>query len=189
VKIGTDADAERVEVSKPRSGTIGELLGLETPGPVALHTPRYELERRVYELKNVRLACFKHEGGTHGDRDYHLVLQDLAHEATVPEDDPKCARLNPKDFDISGLMTMIAEIPDPECLSENNPWQASIEQARSSFDAKYSPTTKPQRVDDIVSVRGVAFFDVLHGQLGVAENGIELHPIMSICFGRSCALP
>jgi hypothetical protein len=26
--------------------------------------------------------------------------------------------------------------------------------------------------------RGVAFFDFLHGQTGVAPNGIELHPIL-----------
>jgi hypothetical protein len=29
---------------------------------------------------------------------------------------------------------------------------------------------------------GVAFFDVVHGQEGVAPNGIELHPILMIDF-------
>jgi hypothetical protein len=27
-------------------------------------------------------------------------------------------------------------------------------------------------------VTGVAFFDYLHGQTGVAPNGIELHPVL-----------
>jgi hypothetical protein len=27
-------------------------------------------------------------------------------------------------------------------------------------------------------VSGVAFFDFLHGQTGVARNGIELHPVL-----------
>jgi hypothetical protein len=27
-------------------------------------------------------------------------------------------------------------------------------------------------------VTGVAFFDFLHGQTGVAPNGIELHPVL-----------
>jgi len=33
-----------------------------------------------------------------------------------------------------------------------------------------------------LTVTGVAFFDVLHGQEGVAPNGIELHPILMIDF-------
>jgi hypothetical protein len=33
-----------------------------------------------------------------------------------------------------------------------------------------------------VTVTGVAFFDTLHGQEGVAPNGIELHPILVITF-------
>jgi len=33
-------------------------------------------------------------------------------------------------------------------------------------------------------VTGVAFFDFLHGQTGVAPNGIELHPILGFrCLG------
>jgi hypothetical protein len=39
----------------------------------------------------------------------------------------------------------------------------------------------PQRRKDLLAssrVTGVAFFDFLHGQTGVAPNGIELHPIL-----------
>jgi hypothetical protein len=35
-----------------------------------------------------------------------------------------------------------------------------------------------------VTVTGVAFFDILHGQEGVASNGVELHPILAIEFRR-----
>ena len=28
------------------------------------------------------------------------------------------------------------------------------------------------------TIRGVGFFDFLHGQTGVAPNGIELHPVL-----------
>ncbi len=31
-----------------------------------------------------------------------------------------------------------------------------------------------------VEVTGVGFFDFLHGQTGVAPNGIELHPMLAI---------
>jgi hypothetical protein len=37
-------------------------------------------------------------------------------------------------------------------------------------------------------VRGVGFFDRIHGQTGIAPNGIELHPILGICFGQNCSL-
>jgi hypothetical protein len=28
------------------------------------------------------------------------------------------------------------------------------------------------------TIRGIGFFDFLHGQTGVAPNGIELHPVL-----------
>jgi hypothetical protein len=31
-------------------------------------------------------------------------------------------------------------------------------------------------------VTGVGFFDRIHGQTGVAPNGIELHPVLDIQF-------
>ena len=34
-----------------------------------------------------------------------------------------------------------------------------------------------------VTVTGVAFFDRLHNQTGVAKNGIELHPVLSFTPG------
>jgi hypothetical protein len=36
------------------------------------------------------------------------------------------------------------------------------------------------RVCGRARVTGVAFFDFLHGQTGVAPNGIELHPVLSV---------
>jgi hypothetical protein len=30
------------------------------------------------------------------------------------------------------------------------------------------------------TIRGVGFFDFLHGQTGVAPNGIELHPVLRV---------
>ena len=33
-----------------------------------------------------------------------------------------------------------------------------------------------------VQVTGVGFFDILHGQTGVAPNGIELHSVLDVQF-------
>jgi hypothetical protein len=38
-------------------------------------------------------------------------------------------------------------------------------------------------VNQPVQITGVGFFDFIHGQTGVAPNGIELHPVLSISFG------
>ena len=34
----------------------------------------------------------------------------------------------------------------------------------------------------LVRITGVGFFDYLHGQRGVAPNGIELHPVLDVEF-------
>jgi hypothetical protein len=31
-------------------------------------------------------------------------------------------------------------------------------------------------------------FDSLHGQPGAAPNGVEIHPVLAVCFGKGCAL-
>lgn len=78
-------------------------------------------------------------------------------------------------------VTMIAEIPAPSCTT-SSVWACFISRARAEFEAqnlaKYPGLT--------VTVRGVGFFDFLHGQTGVAPNGIELHPVLQICFGQGC---
>jgi hypothetical protein len=37
------------------------------------------------------------------------------------------------------------------------------------------------------TVTGVGFFDIIHGQTGVAPNGIELHPVLR--FSNSTCQP
>jgi hypothetical protein len=69
--------------------------------------------------------------------------------------------------------TMIAEIPDPAAIAGPSPWLAQITAARTQFDA-WPRLGKP------CVVTGVLFYDRIHGQDGVAPNGIELHPVLSI---------
>jgi hypothetical protein len=69
--------------------------------------------------------------------------------------------------------TMIGEIPDPQFVGPTSPWLSEITTARTQFD------TWP-RLNKPCIVTGVCFFDHLHGQTGVAPNGVELHPILSI---------
>ena len=38
---------------------------------------------------------------------------------------------------------------------------------------------KPVTLSGTVTLTGVGYFDPIHGQSGVAPNGIELHPVLS----------
>ncbi|HEY6406677.1 MAG TPA: hypothetical protein VIY29_04325 [Ktedonobacteraceae bacterium] len=79
--------------------------------------------------------------------------------------------------------TMIAEIADPTCVGSSSPLLPSIQKARSEFDAQYTATSSFQTANVPVTVTGVGFFDFLHGQTGVAPNGIELHAVLDVQFG------
>lgn len=67
--------------------------------------------------------------------------------------------------------TMIGEIPDSTC-AEGSRYAARFAEARRQLRAI------PRGA--IIEFTGVGFFDFLHGQRGVAPNGFELHPILSI---------
>jgi hypothetical protein len=89
------------------------------------------------------------------DSDVHLVLSD-------------------------GSNTMIAEIPSPACVGPSSPFLPSITATRQAFDARYPPTGTLTKVGKPITVTGVGFFDRIHGQAGVAPNGIELHPVLAV---------
>jgi hypothetical protein len=98
------------------------------------------------------------------DSDYHLIIQD------------------------GSGSTMITEIPDPACAS-GSLFLASIQSARGEFDAKFTATGSFKATSVPVRVRGIGFFDFLHGQTGVAPNGIELHPVLDIQFSPPPMVP
>lgn len=83
--------------------------------------------------------------------------------------------------DAKGL-TMIFEMPAAKCLG-NSPNRARMAAVRATWDAKYPSTATYRTVRQAVTVTGVAFFDRIHGQRGVAPNGVELHPLLSLTFG------
>jgi hypothetical protein len=189
IKIGIDDKAGQVNLVDMHPHSISDLRSESVPGQLGACTPRFAgLEEEIVELRNVRLVCLKHEAGSTGDKDYHLVLEDPSDPETSVSSDPTCQLLNPRAHDISSYETVIAEIPDPSCLDPSNSWQALIRDARSVFDSSFSPGQSPKRVSQLVSLRGVRFFDVVHGQLGVAPNGIEIHPVLSFCVGQDCVL-
>jgi len=171
IKTIFDNDAGRINFT-PRSTTISELVAL--PAPSQLGPERSAAEKQVYSVEAVLLG-WKVEGGAHGDRDFHLVLGD------------------PNDLS----RTMIAEVPSPECEGACSSSQAQrYMEVRRVLEARLEePQAHFRRFMPawVVRVEGAGFFDVFHGQIGVAENCMELHPLLKVEFvrqlGPEAALP
>ena len=104
------------------------------------------------EFNTYSVKCRIQEYKLSDDGDLHLVLQDVLH----PE------------------KTMIAEIPDMYCESvQKSSHLNEFISARKFLQDSEIDTS-------VYVVTGVAFYDKMHGQLGIAPNGIEIHPVLSI---------
>lgn len=156
VKTATDPAAGQINLT-PVVTTIAALDAL----PVQSNADGSRVagpEETVYQITGT-LTGVKQEA----DSDFHLVMTD-------------------------GPATMIVEIPDapactqPPATSGVSVLEQQIEQARTAFIQEFGqPTTTGfTTIGHQVTVTGVGFYDRLHGQTGVAPNGFELHPVLSI---------
>jgi hypothetical protein len=157
VKTLSDKREELVSYA-PHDTSIGRLRNKAAPD-IGKNTPRIEgVETTTYRMR-ARLLKFKFED----DRDIHLVVG-------VPSSPKK---------------TMIVEFPDPTCPgAKDSPKKARMASARSalinSCGKPPSASSKFRDLKGTATVTGVGFFDIIHGQTGVAPNGIELHPVLRI---------
>lgn len=156
VKVGQDQGASSVPLTR-KATTIASLSALAPPSPLPPDDRVPSTESTVFKV-SATLTGFKREA----DSDYHLVIQD------------------------AGGATLIIEIPDPACMA-GSPWQDSVKGVRAAFDTQFGTVTgKMKHVSVPVTVVGVGFFDFIHGQTGAAPNGIELHPVLAMCFTAGC---
>jgi len=160
VKTLSDLDRERVQL-RPVDVTVEALVGRQRPAGLSVTRRAAPTETTVYRVEARLLSMF-----SEADGDYHLVLA------------------SPRDATI----TMIAEVPDPGCAGA----------CASGFAGVY--TKVRQKLMDylnsarsvarpLVRITGVGFFDYIHGQRGVAPNGVELHPVLDVEFPQSGAAP
>ena len=154
VKTGTDPDASAINFVT-QSTTIATMRAWTPPSPIPANNRVAPFETAVWTV-NANLLEYKFED----DSDYHIVLQDQSGN------------------------TIIGEIPNPGCVGSGSPFASSITNARLKFNAMFTASTSFQFANVPVQVTGVAMFDFLHGQTGVAPNGIELHPILDIVFSN-----
>jgi hypothetical protein len=156
VKTGTDADASLINLQSTTQTTIAALTALPAPTALPANNRIQPTETTVFQLQ-ATLTEYKLES----DSDYHLILSNASGNS------------------------MIAEIPSPACVGSSSLLLPDIQNARSEFDARYTATNTFQTANVPVTITGVGFFDFLHGQTGVAPNGIELHAVLDVQFSTN----
>ncbi len=159
VKTGTDSGASSINLGSYVSTSIYNMLQSAHPSSLPANSRVAPRETTQYQLSGT-LTKYAREG----DSDYHLVIQD------------------------GSGRTMIVEIPAPNCVGSGSPFGPGVSNARRQFDARFTATSSFKTTSTPVTVKGVGFWDFLHGQTGVAPNGIELHSVLNITFGASAAL-
>jgi hypothetical protein len=161
IKTLSDLNSGQVDFT-PRARTIRKLRELEPPANLGRNTPR--VRPTEYRTYRVRARIREHKWvccGTKDDGDYHLVLAD-----------PRNRR-----------RTMIAELADPDCPGARDSAKVgTLRAVRHKYNSLFGqpPKGRFEGFEDppLVFVTGVGFFDAVHGQKGVAPNGIEIHPVL-----------
>jgi hypothetical protein len=86
------------------------------------------------------------------------------------QDDDSDIHVIVRDLDVPEAM-LVAEIPHPGCTADER-------LARVYDEARRALRTVPR--DAIIEIVGLGFFDTLHGQRGMAPNGLEIHPVLRL---------
>jgi hypothetical protein len=153
IKVGNDSQAPSINLGSYVSSTIYNFHQSTRPSSIPSNSRVAPRETTQYSLSGT-LKKYKRES----DSDYHLVIQDSAGRS------------------------MIIELPNINCVGSGSPFRSGISNARAQFDAKLTATSTMKNVTAPVTIRGIGFWDFLHGQTGVAPNGIEVHPVLNIAF-------
>jgi hypothetical protein len=159
VKTLSDTAASQVDYT-PKATSVRHLRTLSAPSSLSETTPRLKpVEYQTWTVRAKLVTAVMED-----DHDYHVVIR-------VPTSPKK---------------TMIVEFPYTSCNgARQSSKRAEMKHARNQFESLCG-SVGSSFVDlrGRVTVTGVGFWDEIHGQTGVAPNGIELHPVLN--FKGSC---
>jgi len=153
VKLLNDKDAHAVMEGPIQASTIHDLITHAAPTKQELldaTATRFPAEKMKVEV-SAMVTGYKKES----DLDFHIVLSDP-----------------------STGQTMIAEIPSGSCMPIEYAGEFSALQKQFASDFGKPTARYKQVTPEKVKITGIVFFDFLHGQTGVAPNGVELHPVL-----------
>jgi hypothetical protein len=159
VKTGQDEDVARVSAT-PVVTTVEDLGKLARPMDPFAVVP----ELQSHRAPDAELTVYTVEGTIVSgilevDGDFELTLQGKT----------------------GATMRVEAPNPAPEFIG-NSRWVKEIATVRKQLDEKLKPQRRLTRTSVRARITGVGFFDQMHGQTGLAPNGIELHPILRVEF-------
>jgi len=157
--VKTGSDANRYQVSKTVTYTsVGYLHTLGAPTSFTAWAQNHRIkcpEDRTWQIRGVTLVAIKLED----DGDLHLRLRSS-----------------------TGAL-MIAEIPQPSCVSSSSLWKTGITAARYYLTNRYWVSLYSWHyIYRSINIQGLGFFDEEHNVTGAAPNDFELHPVTYIHF-------
>ncbi len=162
VKTASDGMASQVNTA-PQPATVAALTALSAPSVTDLLAAQDRrigpVELTTYRLTDVTLANYARSP----DLDVSVHVTDSG--TSSPE--------------------MFVELPDPSCVATSSPFYAQMAAARSAFEAQHPLSDQYTTVGTPFSVIGIGYWDVPHSS-DQAPNGIEIHPVLGICFGQGC---
>ena len=154
--VKTLSDKREVRVRfKPRGISVAQLRLKKPPVHIGSDTPRIN----GVETKTWRVRAELVEEKREEDRDIHLVI-------AVPG---------------AASQTMIVEFPDTSCNgAKSSPKRSAMASARNALVSACgaAPSSSFKHLQGTATIVGVGFFDIIHGQTGVAPHGVELHPVL-----------
>ena len=158
VRTGADPGAQKLVGKAPTMTTIASLRALPVPAFLPPEGRSPGAEETVWQL-DATLTMFR-------------LLQTGDYKLVIADDQGN---------------TMNARIPDPDRLTSGSFFAEQIAAARQAFESQIPEIQTPTAFTRIqvpvpVTLQGLGFFESLHGQLGVAPNGIALYPVISIVF-------
>lgn len=159
IKTGTDAGVGQIDPTLVPT-TLATLVSFTAPALLS-ETDRVGVVERTTYVMDATITLVRMTD----DSDYHVVIGNGSGQ------------------------TMIVEIPHPDCVSGTAPLLGQIRAARLAIDTTLKIGTSFRVVSLPARITGVGFWDDLHGQTGVARNGIELHPVTAFQLNPVTALP
>jgi hypothetical protein len=154
VKTLTDKEAASVNL-KAKTTSVRALRRLRRPTGLRYRGRIFGVETTTYRVRAVVVEMKLEE-----DDDIHLVIAQPG----------------------ATSLTMIVEFPAYGCTrGAPAPTRAAMRSARAALVRACGTPTRSSftQLRGAATITGVGFFDLFHGQTGVAPNGIELHPVLT----------
>lgn len=159
IKTLSDADTSFIDFTNIKKNTVHEQVSL-TRSVGKLNTRRPS-EEEVYLIECFVIGFVKEK-----DHDIHIEVKD-----------------------VNTAETMVIELVNPDCLDAKN--TSRYQQLKEVYEAFINKMGRPPSTFKyltnpvLITITGVGFWDFLHGQKGMARNGREIHPVLSLTFSNS----